>query len=119
MVEKFQKKVLITAAVVFLIVMIIIAIIMKKSMLNTKFPPEVSSCPDYYDAERLENGNVRCISKFPRLIGKPGLKTGSKSYINFDYNPSSVGSSSDNVEKCKWANNFSLTWDGYTNADYC
>ena len=101
----FQKTVLIIATVVFLVMMIFIAIMLKKSLDNTKFPPEISSCPDYFDAVK-KNNKISCQNIH-------GLGTLSEGEV--DFTDAKYKGNKGNYEKCLWAKSKNLTWDGITN----
>lgn len=109
----FQKTVLIIATVVFLVMMIFIAIMLKKSLDNTKFPPEISSCPDYFDAvkENDSDGNkiISCHNTH-RLGSFPEGQGGKVNFTDAKYK-----GNKGNYEKCLWAKSNGLTWDGLTN----
>ena len=108
----FQKTVLIIATVVFLVMMIFIAIMLKKSLDNTKFPPEISSCPDYFDAvkENDPDGNkiISCYNTHDLGVPVPPPKK-----VNFT--DAKYNGNKGNYEKCLWAKSNGLTWDGLTN----
>ena len=109
----FQKTVLIIATVVFLVMMIFIAIMLKKSLDNTKFPPEISSCPDYFDAEKNEvDGNmiISCRNKH----GLGSFPEGEESEL-VNFTDAKYKGNKGNYEKCLWAKSKGLTWDGLTN----
>ena len=119
MVGQFQKNVLIVSLIVFLFVMLIIGVIMKKSLLDSKYPPEVGMCPDYFDAENMEGNMVRCINKHPRTIGQKGAKEGDDVPTEKIFDTVRLKTDVGKVEACNWAKNYGLTWDGYTNMNYC
>jgi len=98
----FQKQVAHAALIVFLIIMALMALMMAKFKEHQLFPPEVPPCPDYwtYEDGKCKNvkdlGNGSCNSDEPFSAKKyQGLK-GRK-------------------EKCKFAKQCNITWDGLTN----
>lgn len=104
----FQQIVLLVGSIVLILTLIMIGFAMNNVNKNVKFPPVVSSCPDYWK----NIGNNECEN-----IQNLGTITSSCSSIpstmNFSIAPF-TGSEAD-CEKKTWANNCGITWDGITN----
>lgn len=103
----FKKSVLTTALVIFLIVMIILAIFIKNSYKNAVFPPEISQCPDFWD---VATDGKRCVAtKQNKGIFKEGE-------TSKDFSDMSNGA---RIDKCNWAKDNKVMWDGITNRNLC
>ncbi len=103
----FQKIVSYTAIFLFLMLMIVLAILMIQARANTKFPPQVGACPDYWQKDaatgrclNVQNLGINCPSPAdfttPEYLGPDGPKN-----------------------KCNFAKNCSIEWDGITNVGLC
>ena len=103
----FQKIVSYTAIVLFLILMIVLAILMARAKMNTKYPPQIGSCPDYWQKDastgnclNVKNLGINCPSpanfNTSEYLGPDGLKN-----------------------KCNFAKNCSIEWDGVSNMGLC
>ena len=103
----FKKSVLTVALVIFLIVMIIVAIFIKNSYENAVFPPEISQCPDFWE---VASDGKKCIAtKQNNGIFKVGESSP-------DFSDMSDGS---RIDKCNWAKENQVKWDGITNRNLC
>ena len=97
----FQKTVLTIATVILVLFLIILAIILWTSRNELQFPPEIGTCPDYFEAT-VQNKKHMC--KNVKGLGNGG---GGCDMVDF---------SGYNVEdKKKWAKGCGVTWDGLTN----
>ena len=94
----FQKIVGYTAIILFLILMIVLAILMFQAKKNTKFPPQVGECPDYWQKDastgrclNVQNLGINCPSpadfNTQEYLGADGLKN----KCNFAKNCSIMG----------------------------
>ena len=103
----FQKIVGYTAIFLFILLMIVLAILMAQAKMNTKYPPQVGACPDYWQKDastgrclNVQNLGINCPSpadfNTPEYLGADGLKN-----------------------KCNFAKNCSIEWDGITNTGLC
>jgi len=103
----FQTIVSFTAIFLFLLLMIVLSILMRQSKKNTKFPPQVGACPDYWQKDassgkcmNVQNLGINCPSPVdlnsPEFLGPSGHKN-----------------------KCTFAKNCSVEWDGITNMGLC
>jgi phosphoglucomutase len=93
----FQETVLIVALVAFLIMMIFIAVMMNGAKKEEIFPPQVGSCPDYW--QKVATGE--CSNT--QLLGENCAKL--KDFTKMD-----------NKARYTFAKQCEITWDGITNA---
>ena len=101
----FQNTVLFTAIVIFLILMVIIAVMMKNAKNSQAFPPQIGSCPDYWTLDKSKCKNLK------------GL--GTNAPVEFDFTTGNFNGPNGKVEKCNWAKNYNLEWDGISNMNLC
>jgi hypothetical protein len=97
----FQKTVLIVALISFLIMMVFIAVMMNSAKKVEDFPPQVGSCPDYW---QIMPGTGECLNT--QLLGSTcasPYKFATKTF----------------KEKCDFAKECGITWDGITNSKKC
>lgn len=102
----YFNRSIITIAVLFLVILILgMWYIFSKGKSNIKFPPMVSTCPDYWkltkkgkckNVRKLGNGCPEFDPKDPKYQGPQGK-----------------------IEKCKWSKNCGVVWDGITNGEKC
>ena len=127
--NSFQIIVLSIATVVLVLVLTFIGIVMSSQNSSTVYPPTMSDCPDYWEVRKDGSGcNVPLPTKNRVNLGgiydkgnklildgtnTYGLKTDSTgtNYINFTDSKLWSGVCS----KKKWAQGYSLSWDGVTN----
>jgi hypothetical protein len=134
----FQKTVLIVAAVILIIVLCLVGISMWQNKKNTKFPPVIGECPDYWTDQSGKGDGSMCINQDPDPSVTPS-NTEDKNvcdcnqcdFSTSDYNtPKSWGDIdlvTDNNQTAGWQSgkgicakkNFAqlcgLSWDGITN----
>jgi hypothetical protein len=101
----FQRIVLTIALILLIISLVAIGLLIKSAMKNTKFPPEVSQCPDYFKTSMI-NGKLSCAN--PMNLGKCS---------SIDLGNSKLQGTSVNAmtAKCNVAKGCGVTWDGVTN----
>ena len=103
----FQRIVSYTAIFLFIFLMLILAYLMMMAKKNTKYPPQVGACPDYWQKDastgrclNVQNLGINCPSpanfNTPEYLGVDGIKN-----------------------KCKFAKNCSIEWDGLSNVGLC
>ena len=106
----FQRIVLTVAIIILIITLAIMGLLMFNHQSKAQWPPEVSSCPDYFTATspnvcnntgNIKVSNANCNTgdfSGPGYKGKPGDK-----------------------RKCTWAKECGVAWDGISNASpaYC
>ena len=103
----FQTIVSYTAIFMFLLLMIVIAILMGQSKKNTKFPPQVGSCPDYWQKDASTG---KCLNVQNLGINCPNGP---------DFNVPGFLGPEGNKKKCNFAKDCSIEWDGITNMGFC
>ena len=92
----FQKTVLWVAIIIFICLMVLIAVMMNSANKTTAFPPQIGACPDYW--QKLLDGTCQNVQ---------GLGNECKSPMDFSKNVA--------YEKCKFAIDCGIEWDGITN----
>lgn len=103
----FQSIVLTIASILLIISLVAIGILIKSAMRNTKFPPEVSRCPDYFKTS-MQDGKLVCTN--PMNLGKCATIDLSGSQFQ--------GTTVDAMTaKCNIAKKCGITWDGVTNVN--
>ena len=101
----FQNNVLFTAIVIFLILMVLIAVMMKNAKSAQAFPPQIGACPDYWTLDKGKCKNLK------------GL--GTNAPVEVDFTTSKYKGPNGKVEKCNWAKQYNLEWDGISNMNLC
>ena len=96
----FQKIVSYIAAIILAGTLTVIGFTIYHSKSTTKYPPEISECPDYWDSI----GPNKCRNTLN--VGKcPDDDV-------VDFNQPKYSGPTGLTEKCKWASNCGLVWDG-------
>lgn len=96
----FQKIVAYIAAIILAGTLVIIGVMIYNSNASTEYPPDTSECPDYWE----NIGPNKCRNT---------LKLGKcKDNEEMDFSDPKYSGPQGKVEKCKWANNCGLVWDG-------
>jgi|UniRef100_A0A6C0BZF5 hypothetical protein len=106
----FQKTVLVTASIILIISLIVIALILKIAKSNTKYPPEIGVCPDYF---LPKSGNV-CSN--PKGLGK---NLGDEVTFNGDMACGGDCNKNNLLARCRWSKENGVQWDGITNTNMC
>jgi len=99
----FNRTVLTVATVVFVIMLTITALMIKKSYGKKLYPPEIPKCPGQWKA--LDDGTCAWKDKNPNKIDS-SLSSG---YV---YAPASGDSFKTRADKCKWAKENDVKWEG-------
>ena len=99
----FNRTVLTVATVVFVIMLTITALMIKKSYGKKLYPPEIPKCPGQWEA--LEEGACGWKDKNPNKVDS-SLSSG------YEYTPPSGDSYKIRAEKCKWAKENNVKWEG-------
>ena len=110
----FQKSVATVAIIILIITLCIIGISLYRTKYNSKYPPVIANCPDYWDA----SGNLDISNNF---VCVNSMNLGSSTCSNtMNFSTSSWQGDNSLCQKYKWAKSCDLTWDGITdNADLC
>ena len=99
----FQKSVLITASVILIVALVIIAIMLNVAKSNTKYPPEIGICPDYF----LPTAKNVCSN--PKGLGK---NIGDKVTFAGDQVCGKECNNTNYKARCNWAKQNGVQWDG-------
>jgi len=103
----FQKTVLMIAVVLFILIMTVVGVLMSKSTAETAFPPEIGTCPDYWELIDDDEGKKVCNNK---------KDLGICNQNDIDFNADGYKS---RKQKCNWAKGCNVEWDGITNQGLC
>ena len=94
----FQTNVLTVSIVLFIFIMIVIATMMVGAKKNLVFPPEIGQCPDFWS---LGTDGIKCYN-----TNNLGKKCASPS----DFSKMTL------KQKCTFAKDCQIGWDGIKNA---
>jgi len=97
----FYKTVLTVATVVFVIMLTITALMIKKSYGRKLYPPEIPKCPDKWIAKDDGSCEYNNFNPSDDSITKP-----------FMYEPGTGDSYQKRKEKCRWAKDNNVLWEG-------
>ena len=98
---------------------------MSSASRNVKFPPEIPTCPDYWEAKEQSESLAGEIMHQPQSICVPNPDLGDKSNMGtfidkeMDFSPSQYQGPSGIAEKCLWANSHNVFWSGVTDMGSC
>ena len=106
----FQRIVLTVAIIILIITLAIMGILMFNHQSSVQWPPEVSTCPDYFTAT---SKNV-CQNTEKIKVSNTNCNTGNFSGAGYR------GKAGDK-RKCQWAKECGVSWDGISTASppYC
>lgn len=105
----FQKIVLAFAIIVLIVILIFVGIALSKSKKDTKWPPIVSNCPDYW--MDLSGNGASCFNQ--QSLGTCNIPSSdNKNSMNFNISP--YNTVDGNCAKYNWAKNCGVAWDGVT-----
>jgi hypothetical protein len=104
----FQKTVSTVAIIILIIALCVIGIALYRQKYNSKYPPVIANCPDYWDV----SGNL-CVNSMK--LGNPSCKN-----TNMDFTQGNFAGTAGMCAKYQWARSCNLTWDGISdNVDAC
>lgn len=104
----FQKQVAYVALVLFIILMALMALMMAKQKEHQLYPTEVPPCPDYW--ERMDDGQCNNIH---------GLGNSSNCMGKKPFSAKKWQGMKGRKEKCKFAKQCDIEWDGISNTGIC
>jgi hypothetical protein len=111
----FYKSLLIGTLVSLIIVLAIMGVILGNSAKEQTFPPEYSTCPDYYT---ISSGNQCKINS--TIYSNSNADCMNKSFDASNFQVGGTGPLSGLCAKKQWAKTCGVTWDGITNnSDIC
>jgi hypothetical protein len=135
--EAFYIIVLSIAIILLILVLTYVGIQMTSANSATKkstFPPQASSCPDYWQSVTTDTSSCLIPTKNSQNVGKIydasngslllnssttyGLNTMSNS-INFANSRWATGGVNTICAQKSWANQYGLMWDGVSNYNSC
>jgi hypothetical protein len=117
----FQKTVLIVALVILTLSIIVMGTIISKNESSKKWPPEVSTCPPYYSTVRDTSTSVlQCKldsdnPNAPKVNPNKENNCTNGTVFNLQENPGNTIISEQ--DRCIWANNCGIVWDGISHKD--
>ena len=103
----FKRSVLIIALIVFIVMLLIMAVVIKNSYENVVYPPEISLCPDYWEV----NDDGKTCKATNNNRGTYAVGDVSDDFSDM--------SNSARIDKCIWASDNGVNWDGVTNRNLC
>lgn len=107
----FYKFICILALVLLIVCLACIGVAMNSTSNSSVFPPNVSSCPDFYTMDTSTN----LCSPMYTITKSTDSDCTSKSFDSDPYTNSGMGPSSGMCAKQKWAQTCGVNWDGITN----
>ena len=103
----FQKTVSIVAIIILIIALCFIGLALYRQKYNSKYPPVIPNCPDYWDA----SGNS-CINH--HSLGN------AECHGDMDFSTAQWSGAAGMCGKYKWSKQCNLAWDGISNRpDLC
>ena len=115
----FQKNVLIIALVILSITIIILASFISGKEKEKEWPPEVATCPPYFDIS--QNGNIIQCSTFTGGV-EPGVATAvsfkdaatdTNTTCNKFIVQNAAGAKMSAEDKCTYSEKCKINWEGY------
>jgi hypothetical protein len=112
----FQKSVATVAIVILIITLCFIGIALYRQSNDSKYPPVIANCPDYWEASGNLCVNTMGLGK-ATCTASPNVCKGTRC---MDFTLPQWNNTSSMCQKYQWANKCNLTWDGITdNASLC
>ena len=116
--DSFKYSVLYTAIVILIIALIVIGLSIRSSISNAKWPPVITSCPDFwrFDDQTRECVNINNLGNASDTAcpNYPTSRHTKCDKFKFEDDTKFSGSYG-NCEKQKWADALGIKWDGITN----
>lgn len=104
----FQRIAVIITLVLLLIIYVFVILNFSFAKKKENWPPIIADCPDFWQSEKTEENNIKCINT--QDLGTCPPATGD-TYLEMDFNTSEFGTT---CAKYTWANNCGIAWDGIT-----
>lgn len=102
---KFEKSVIFVATVLLIVLLAAVGIMAYSAKYGDEYPPVQSECPDYWTV----NSEGKCVNE-----KNLGTCTDSTQH-EMDFTTSEWTGNDGLTNKCKWARDCNITWDGVTN----
>lgn len=116
--DSFKYSVFYVAIIILIIALVVIGLSIKNSMSQTKWPPVVGKCPDFWKFDDT-SGDCVNVQDLGNADDVECPNFPSADYSNCErYNFSNDNRFSGGAERCekqKWSNALGLNWDGITN----
>ena len=116
----FQKTVLIIEVIILILTLSMIGYMLWKAKGSTRYPPEISMCPDFWEVVEKKNDQPGMGIQRGRLLCKPNPDLGDKGNIGkfigkqFDFGKPEYQGPNGIRRKKNWADGLDIYWDGIT-----
>ena len=132
--DSFQKYTIFIAIIVLIIILVLVGILLEKDKNNKTFPPTSNQCPDFWTQTIDSNNNDIVCNAGTRNINAGKVPVNSSSTTPPDEvkiadilagggdtvnEPTDFGGLSDTCKRRKWADYWSVQWDGISNYNSC
>lgn len=133
--DSFQKYTIFIAIIVLIIILVLVGLLLEKDKNNKTFPPTFNQCPDFWTQTIDDSTNdIVCEAGTSNINAaelpvnrdssrftdpKPVTVNVSKIIDGTDTEPGNYGGLSDTCKKKKWADYWSVQWDGISNYNSC
>ena len=134
--DSFQKYTIFIAIIVLIIILVLVGILLEKDKNNKTFPPTSNQCPDFWTQTIDSNNDIVCkgdsnninaatppvnreqdkTGDAPTVFNVSDILAGGGDTVN---EPTDFGGLSDTCKKKKWADYWSVQWDGISNYNSC
>jgi hypothetical protein len=109
----FQTIVLTAATIILILALCFIGLALYRQKYNSKFPPIIANCPDFWTDVSISGNGSDCKDMTPPLGNASCPRT-------MDFSSANWSGNNGPCSKSKWAKQCNLSWDGITNnADVC
>lgn len=111
----FYKQLVFVAIIVLIISLAFIGTVLSSSSKDSKFPPSIAACPDFY----MKNDDGKCEAS-KEVYNSTGADCAEINFTEDQYLAQGTGPNSGACAKKKKAQECGITWDGLTNnEDIC
>lgn len=127
--DSFQKYTIFIAIIILIIILVLVGILLEKDKNNKTFPPTSNQCPDFWTQTIDTNNDIVCngssnnINKATNPPGKSGDQPTSVKISEIlsgqAAGPTDYSGLSDTCKKKRWADYWSVQWDGISNYNSC
>lgn len=112
----FQKVIIIIGIVITIVSIILISMAYHTLNKRRNHPPNIATCPDYYELQSIDNEDVTCKLNRKNIFGLNKSNVGenySSNVTTFKYNKGDLIVNPGILKKKALTNN--IVWDGLTN----
>ena len=128
--DSFQKYTIFIAIIVLIIILVLVGILLEKDKNNKTFPPTSNQCPDFWTQTIDDtNNDIVCnaeTSNINKATNPPSKSDNVPSSVKIAdilsgqaAGPTDYSGLSDTCKKKKWADYWSVQWDGISNYNSC